>query len=76
MLTPEDLMRPRMLALTLALVALGAGAQAAASLPKAISPVERQTAPAVRRAPRGKLPKGVSAFAFERHRHLGPTSVR
>lgn len=76
MLTPEDPMRPRMLALSLALVALGAGAQAAESLPKAISPVDRQPAPAVRRAPRGKLPKAVSAFEFERHRYVGQRSVR
>jgi hypothetical protein len=67
-------MKPRVLALSLALAALGGGAEAS-SLPKAFSPVERQRAPAVRRATRGKLPKAVSPLEAERHRHVGPTHV-
>ena len=68
-------MKPRMLALSLALVALGAGAEAA-SLPRPFSPAERQTVPAVRRATRAGLPKAVRPLERERHRHLGPTNIR
>jgi hypothetical protein len=74
MLTAEELMKPRMLALSLALVALGAGAEAA-SLPRPFSPAERHANPAVRRAPRGGLPKAVRPLESERHRQLGPTHV-
>ena len=68
-------MKPRMLALSLALVALGAGAEAA-SLPRPFSPAERQAVPAVRRAPRGGLPKAVRYFESNQHRHLGSRSIR
>ena len=74
MLALEDQMKPRMLALSLALVALGAGAEAA-SLPRPFSPAERQTVPAVRRATLGGLPKAARPLESERHRHVGPTHV-
>lgn len=75
MLAAEDEMKPRMLALSLALVALGAGAEAA-SLPRPFSPAERPSVPAVRRAQRGGLPKAVRPLDSERYRHLGPRSIR
>jgi hypothetical protein len=67
-------MKPRMLAVFLALAALGAGAEAA-SLPRPFSPAERQSVPAVRRAPRAGLPKAIRPLESERHRHFGPTHV-
>ena len=75
MLALEEQMNPRMLVLSLAFVALGAGTEAA-SLPRPFSAAERQSLPAVRRAPRAGLPKAVRPLERERHRHLGPTNIR
>ncbi len=75
MLALEEQMKPRMLALSLALVAVGAGAEAS-SLPRPFSPAERQSVPVLQREPRRGLPKAFRPLERERHRPLGPRHVR
>jgi hypothetical protein len=67
-------MKPWVVAFSLLLAALGAGAEAA-SLPKPVTLNEKQPIPVMRRTPRAKLPQAPPTDQRARYRHLGPTHV-